>query len=1020
MNDPRGSIWRKWDLHVHTPNSLVHNYSGPDPWDRFIRELSELPPDFKVIGVNDYIFLDGYKRILVEKANGKLGNIELFLPVIELRLDKFGGSAGHLSRVNYHIIFSNQLSPELIEQHFLNALSSRYIVSPQYDHLRKGSKWAALPTKESLRDLGRLIIESVPAIERQRFGDPLIEGFNNLCISEDDVREALQSHYFEGKVVTAIGKTEWADIKWNDHSIAEKKTIINMADLVFMSAETVEDWANAKKALTEAGVNDRLLDCSDAHSFADASYKDRIGKCFTWIKADPTFKGLLQVLNEPNDRIFVGDVPLKSLRVQNNKTKYIQSIRIDRKPDATLSEIWFNNITIPINSDLVAIIGNKGKGKSALADTIGLLCNTKQHADFTFLSENNFRSKDNKAKHFEATLTWESGIPITKGLDEPVDELKRESVKYIPQHFLEKICTQIGKIDETEFDRELKKVIFSHVGVAEQQGKKTLDELIAYKTSEANARIQILRQEMHDVNEEFVALEEKTQPEYRIKLQNLLAQKQQEFQTHEKSKPSEVSKPENDPAKQGEIAEVANAIENAKEELAEVERQITVMNEEQVSLVQLISVADRLLSRLENIDYQVQAFIAESQTELETIGLSVNAILTFSVKKQPLIDKRTVLYDQKAKVDDQLDQSKSESLAYKKLQIEKQINKLQEKLDEPNKKYQIYTAALKAWENQKNEILGNENAVGAVKYYEKQLEELNAFPERISQVRVRRLSKAKEIHEAIRQLANTYRELYAPVHRFIEIEPLASDKLQLNFEVDIVDTGFEKSFFEIVSHGVSGTFCGVEEGNEMLRTILKRHKHKFTTEGGIEAFLAEISDCLENDKRQEGKPVRVADQMRKDKHPLDLYNMIFSLDYLKPRYALRMGDKELHQLSPGERGTLLLVFYLLVDKDDIPLIIDQPEENLDNQTVHDLLVPCMKKAKERRQILIVTHNPNLAVVGDAEQVICADLDKKNNYRMRYTKGAIENPIINTAIVDILEGTMPAFDNRDSKYFEQTQ
>ena len=120
-------------------------------------------------------------------------------------------------------------------------------------------------------------------------------------------------------------------------------------------------------------------------------------------------------------------------------------------------------------------------------------------------------------------------------------------------------------------------------------------------------------------------------------------------------------------------------------------------------------------------------------------------------------------------------------------------------------------------------------------------------------------------------------------------------------------------------------------------------------------------------------------------------------------------------MSPGERGTLLLVFYLLVDKDDIPLVIDQPEENLDNQTVYELLVPCMKGAKNRRQVFIVTHNPNLAVVCDAEQIICANLDKQNNSTMTYLSGAIENPIIKKAIVDILEGTMPAFHNRETKY-----
>ena len=109
MNYSQGSIWHKWDLHVHTPESLVHNYTGIDPWDRFIMDIEQLPSEFKVIGINDYIFLDGYKRILEEKKKGRLANIDLFLPVIELRLDKFGGSQNNLSRVNYHIIFSDEI-----------------------------------------------------------------------------------------------------------------------------------------------------------------------------------------------------------------------------------------------------------------------------------------------------------------------------------------------------------------------------------------------------------------------------------------------------------------------------------------------------------------------------------------------------------------------------------------------------------------------------------------------------------------------------------------------------------------------------------------------------------------------------------------------------------------------------------------------------------------------------------------------------------------------------------------------
>jgi len=440
MNDPRGSNWRKWDLHVHTPASLVHHYEGADPWPQFINELENLPQEFKVIGINDYIFLDGYRRILAEKKNGRLANIDLVLPVIELRLDKFGGSQGHLSRVNYHVIFSDELSPDLIEQQFLNALPTEYMLTPQCDHLRTSGQWKALPTRTSLEDLGRKIIDSVPQEEKAKFGSPLIEGFNNLCLNLPAINKALGSHYFEGKYVTAVGKAEWADIKWNDHSIADKKHIINEATFVFSAAESHEQWTKARKSLTKGGVNDRLLDCSDAHASQTSTYKDRLGQCSSWVKADPTFQGLQQLAIEFGDRHWVGDVPPQMARVRQHPTKYISSIEIKRKPGASsLKEIWFDN-TIPFNHGLVAIIGNKGKGKSALTDIIGLLANTRQHENFTFLSAANFRQpRDNKAKYFSSTLTLESGISFAKGLDEAVDDRKPELVKYIPQNFLEEI-----------------------------------------------------------------------------------------------------------------------------------------------------------------------------------------------------------------------------------------------------------------------------------------------------------------------------------------------------------------------------------------------------------------------------------------------------------------------------------------------------------------------------------------------------------------------------------------------------
>lgn len=389
MSGPKGSVWRKWDLHIHTPDSLVHHYGGADAkaWDKFIDALSKLPPEFKVLGINDYIFLDGYKKVLAAKNAGKLPNIDLLLPVIELRLDKFGGSKSGLSRVNYHVIFSDEINPEIIESQFLSALCSKYVLTPEFDALRTSGKWAAVPTRKSIEDLGSLIIESVPPEERSKYHTPAIEGFNNLCLSLNAIQEVLKSHYFAGKIITAVGKTEWADIKWNDQSIADKKTIINSADLVFISSKTAEEWANARKSLIDGGVNNRLLDCSDAHEYAESTNKDRLAKCFTWIKADPTFEGLRQAVFEYSARVHVAEVPpiepflqiKKAIFKFPTETKLCRDDRIDDFCFRGSRELVFSPY-------LTCIIGGRGTGKSTL---LNMLHEKLDSSSTDFFKQNN-------------------------------------------------------------------------------------------------------------------------------------------------------------------------------------------------------------------------------------------------------------------------------------------------------------------------------------------------------------------------------------------------------------------------------------------------------------------------------------------------------------------------------------------------------------------------------------------------------------------------------------------------------
>ncbi len=107
---------------------------------------------------------------------------------------------------------------------------------------------------------------------------------------------------------------------------------------------------------------------------------------------------------------------------------------------------------------------------------------------------------------------------------------------------------------------------------------------------------------------------------------------------------------------------------------------------------------------------------------------------------------------------------------------------------------------------------------------------------------------------------------------------------------------------------------------------------------------------------------------------------------------------------------------LRLDKSTDPLLIDQPEDNLDNKSVYDQLVEEFKRIKQRRQLLIATHNPNLVVNTDAEQIIVAEYRKKEKTGyISYTAGSIEDKDVREKICRILEGGKDAFINRERRY-----
>lgn len=1019
MNYPQGSEWRKWDLHVHTPASLIHNYPGneTDAWTAFLADLEQLPPEVKVIGINDYLFLDGYKRVVAERAGGRLQNLDLILPVIELRLDKFAGHESHFKRVNYHVIF-DAIDPEIIETQFINLLNREFKLLPINESL--SGRWSAVPTRKTLTDLGQMIIDAAPVERKAQYGSPLSEGFNNFNATLDNVQKALGSTYFEGRYLTAVGKTEWDDVRWSDASIAEKRTIINHVDIVFTAAESAAAFHKARTALAEANVNRKLLDCSDAHELSTSAIKDRVGNCFSWIKADTTFAGLQHAIKEYDKRVFVGDVPDKMMRVRSNPTKYIERIGFKKKASSTLAEPWFST-TFPLNKDLVAIIGNKGSGKSALADTIALLGDTKRDAHFAFLTEAKFRDpRENKASHFEATLTWKSDTTATKSLDADSDKNAVESIKYLPQNYIENLCNEIASGEDSDFDRELKQIIFSHLDPADRLGLDSLDDVVRFLSSETQRSIRALVEHTHVINDRIVQLEERGTSSYKAKLQSQLKAKEDELQAHERSKPESVPEPNQSETLQASSLRIKEEISARRADARAAEEAIATLVAKRATLTRRVAAFDRTLGKLDGLSSFWEAFQRGIAADLSELGLepplTVDDIAKLQVDRERLMSARIDVASELSTVIAVLDTPKDDDPPRRLTIALERLTYLEHSLDEPNRKFVAYQNAVDSWTKSRILLVGDIHTPNSVEWFLQRLVDLDEVPIQLADLRRQRVERVTAIYREIRKLTEAYGRLYQPVQDFVEHQTSSDLPIPLTFRVTIAEDGFAEQFLERINRQVRGSFSGVEESGVLVRRKLQ--SVDFDNEESVLAFLQEIDESLHLDRRPGASgdtPLEVTDQLRKGETPLALYDYLFSLVFLKPRYSLQYGGREIRHLSPGERGLLLLVFYLLIDKDDIPLVIDQPEENLDNQTIYEVLVRCINEAKTRRQVVIVTHNPNLAVVCDAEQVIYAERDRATN-AIVYHSGGIENPAINRRIINVLEGTRPAFDNRDSKYF----
>lgn len=1016
---PRGSEWSKWDPHIHSPASFhwtgtekLHRLNTVNRDDVLTQMIGAINnADISVFAIMDYWTFDGVLALRKFCRSNPDQLKKTVFPGIELRIQ-----APTTKRLDIHAIFSEEIPDQRLRD-FLATLRVQ---------LMDGRE---LPlSRDCLIEYARTLRDDQLAphgFKRDQLADDEYAwdvGCKTCEVTQDSFRTAM-SQAPEGMAVVyqpwdtyhGLKDVEW----WNHYTAAYR--LFTQPDIfeskgsgyrkAFLGEETLENknffqgfWA----ALQE---RPRLaVRGSDAHEF------DKYGKfqsnLTTWIKAAPTFRGLLQAIKEPELRSWLGDEPPKCEKRRSKPTIFIDHISLHKAAGSSLTqEDWFDGQSIPLNPDLVAIIGSKGSGKSALADIIGLLGDTSNTANFSFLNPTRFRDrKNNRSLHFKGELAWADNEIVSRQLSEDTSPGAIERVRYIPQEYFENVCAGQTEKEIGEFTRQIERVIFSYVPTDLRGDSADLQDLLRQQENEAYRNIDRLRAEVRRANDSIGDIRRRSTAQVRAEFEAQIRLRQKQLEDLRKAIPSPPTEA---------VAETTTSDPNLVK-LQELEKLKVELNsklryaQQQLNdLQQNGKAAIRLAEGLSNLKVSVDENIQRLRPDAQLLGMEISTVVNIQVDVQAATQKQQAIASTIEAQMNLIQGSGSDSLTTRSFSLDEQIRVVKESLDAKQLEQQAARERYAKWEAEVAALTGPKEQQTSIAHVQGQIEWIDSASNLIAQLEADRLIKTKEIAAQLLAVKTARESLVEKAKGTIEsVIPVQQD-FSLGFVNELVVADLEDRFFEHIKQ-VSGTFRGEDEGRRAFRELVE--SIPLTSVDEIASVAQRLEQAVVTDPRDDNRErIDIDTQVRKGKSSEEFLTLLYGLEYVHPRFTLALAGQPLSQLSPGQRGALLLVFYLLVEDSDLPIVLDQPEENLDNETVYSLLVQVIKKAKTRRQIVMVTHNANLAVCCDAEQIIHAALDKANRNKVTYTSGPIEDPEINRLVVDVLEGTHPAFENRKDKY-----
>ena len=437
----RGSEWHRWEPHIHSPGTLLNNQFGSvDPWGTYLTAIEGLTPQIKAIGVTDYYVTDTYEEFSRRKAAGRLPGVKLLFPNIELRLD-VAAKAGF---VNIHLLVSPE-DPEHVAE--LKRVLKRLQFHAHNDRFDC--------SREELIKLGK---RADPTIADD--GAALRYGATQFKVNFDQLRKVIhESDWAKKNILIAVagGSGDGTSGLRQAADTTLRKEVEKFAHIIFSSNSAQRDfWLGKHPDVTVDDLRERYDGCKPCLHGSDSHDQTSVGQPvdnrFSWIKGAIEFDTLRQACIDPDSRAFVGEQPPRSAM----PSQVISHVVIDNAD-------WAKTPEIPLNPGLVAIIGARGSGKTALADVIAAGCDA--------ISPSGWNADENISPSFlararkligdaSATIEWDSGLTDTRSLDgnDANGHMSFPQARYLSQQFVEELCSATGASDGLV--SEIERVIF--------------------------------------------------------------------------------------------------------------------------------------------------------------------------------------------------------------------------------------------------------------------------------------------------------------------------------------------------------------------------------------------------------------------------------------------------------------------------------------------------------------------------------------------------------------------------------